>query len=66
MGVDAQLLYSVNNKWCAMDCFKVVVGSFSIACYNNFLDVAERAGISGVINSRLSKVITPSGLVAQK
>jgi len=35
-------------------------------CYDNFSDVAVRAGISGVINSRLGQLITPSGLVAQK
>jgi hypothetical protein len=59
VGVDAQLLLVATTSD-AICCFKAVVGSFSIACYNNFLDVAGRAGISGVINSCLSKVITPS------
>jgi hypothetical protein len=39
VGGDAQLLLVATTSDNAIGCFKVVVGSFSIACYNNFLDV---------------------------
>ena len=61
LGVDAQLLLVLTTSD-VQRCFEVVVGSFSIVCYNNFLDVAGRAGISDVINFGLEIVImTTSG-----
>jgi hypothetical protein len=55
---DAQLRLVATTSDSA-SCFKVVVDSFSIARYNNFSDIAKRAGISDIINFRLEQVITP-------
>jgi len=61
LGVDTQLLL-VSTTSDVQRCFEVVVGSFSIVCYNDFLDVAcdagRRASFSEVVRPACTLTIT--------